>query len=261
MQLKILLLSAFLSSLLPLLSFANPCNQLLEKLPETRKISIGVRNHVGEKYQLEQSLGVGGQAKVVRGTMPKNSGLICDFCKPGESIAVKIADPRDLVAFEALKNEFIVSQKIAENDPKGLFIRTALDVETGVLIMAHDPRSMNLLQFLKKLAIQLNRIQTDYINRQLDEALRILKISKLVHSDLKPQNILITPELKIRIIDFGISAPIGGWAPYLVDRRSYTLPYSSPNQIENGRARFTDDSHAVKIIKARIKAHPYKYEN
>ena len=41
--------------------------------------------------------------------------------------------------------------------------------------------------------------------RDLAEALSILHSKGFVHADIKPENILVTTNLKLKIIDFGIS--------------------------------------------------------
>ena len=47
------------------------------------------------------------------------------------------------------------------------------------------------------------------IAKDLAEALMILHSCGFVHADIKPENILITPNNQLKIIDFGISWKIG----------------------------------------------------
>ena len=47
------------------------------------------------------------------------------------------------------------------------------------------------------------------ISKDLAEALMILHSFGIVHGDIKPENILITKDFQVKIIDFGISWKIG----------------------------------------------------
>ena len=77
------------------------------------------------------------------------------------------------------------------------------------------------------------------------------QIANIVHGDLKPTKILVTPEGVIKIIDFGISRSLrearirlGGETA----RASESVVYLSPQQLDGGRPAATDDLYAFGAV-------------
>lgn len=87
------------------------------------------------------------------------------------------------------------------------------------------------------------------IYNQLLDAIAICHRAEIIHRDLKPENILIDDEGNVRIIDFGLAAPInsfpGGNQP---GRISGTFEFMSDNALMGGAAKFVDDLTAVRKI-------------
>jgi serine/threonine protein kinase len=76
------------------------------------------------------------------------------------------------------------------------------------------------------------------LGRQLARGLAAAHAARVIHRDLKPQNIKVTPWGQIKILDFGVASTTG--APFGVDSLSETrtdrypagtIPYMSPEQI------------------------------
>ncbi|HSW46573.1 MAG TPA: serine/threonine-protein kinase [Phycisphaerae bacterium] len=65
---------------------------------------------------------------------------------------------------------------------------------------------------------------------QVARGLDALHQQHYVHGDTKPNNILITPQGDVKVIDFGQSCPIG----HVKDRIQGTPDYIAPEQIEKG---------------------------
>ena len=60
-------------------------------------------------------------------------------------------------------------------------------------------------QSLDKFLEKVDLFQIIKISKDLAEALKVLHSFGFVHADFKPENILITTNMQVKIIDFGIS--------------------------------------------------------
>jgi serine/threonine-protein kinase len=65
---------------------------------------------------------------------------------------------------------------------------------------------------------------------QVAEALAFVHRCNLVHADLKPENIMVSPQGTITIIDFGFSCPLGSEARTIRGTREYM----APEQVDRG---------------------------
>lgn len=68
------------------------------------------------------------------------------------------------------------------------------------------------------------------IIRQIASALSYLHTKQIIHNDLKPENIIITPNLETVLIDFSISERLGGHQDLKINQLAGTLLYMSPER-------------------------------
>ena len=80
---------------------------------------------------------------------------------------------------------------------------------------------------------------------QLVDVVSYLHSQGIVHRDIKPDNIIVTKDGQLKLIDFGI---------YGEEEEKYTIPagtprYAAPEQIkENGRVKKSMDTYAVAAV-------------
>ncbi len=93
------------------------------------------------------------------------------------------------------------------------------------------------------------------LGRQIAEALEAAHERRLIHRDLKPGKIMVTPKGLVKVLDFGLAkilrpAEVAGGTLTLTATQSLsgTLPYMAPEQLEGRDADERTDIHAVGAI-------------
>ena len=95
---------------------------------------------------------------------------------------------------------------------------------------------------------------------QMLEALAYLHRRHIIHRDLKPDNVLVTPDGKVRVMDFGLASSKATANDNQSDTIVGTLSYMAPEILQQGEASIQSDLFAAGIIMAQILhgQHPFK---
>ncbi|HXQ27638.1 MAG TPA: serine/threonine-protein kinase [Gemmatimonadales bacterium] len=105
------------------------------------------------------------------------------------------------------------------------------------------------LRSLMKHGEPLDQDRALAIARQIAEAVVYLHGQHVVHRDLKPQNILVTPDGKIKIVDFGIALDHPGRRlTWLGSDMVGTPEYMAPEQAKGLRGDERSDIYALGLI-------------
>ena len=213
-------------------------------------------------YEILAPLGAGGMGEVYRA---RDTRL-------GRSVALKILpdsvarDPdrlarleREARAVAALSHPNIVVIHSIERDGDARFITMEL-VEGQSLEHSVVPRGLPIARLL------------DY-TIQLAEALVVAHGKGVVHRDLKPANIIVTPEGRVKVLDFGLAKVVrsdaaagGTLAPTMAAPLSMagevvgTVPYMAPEQLrgEPVDARTDLFSFGVILYELAAGARPFR---
>ena len=195
-------------------------------------------------YQIEAQIAVGGMGVVYR------AQRVDDY---SESVAIKVIRP-------GMCSDDVVQRFLAERQVlAGLRhpnIATLLDGGT----MA-DGQPYFVMEY-----IEGEPITTFCDRRQLSVQQRLLLFKKtaaavqyahqrtVLHRDLKPNNILITPKGDVKLVDFGIAKivrpPAMGRQPAntLPQDRALTPDYASPEQVRGDMALITSDVYSLGVV-------------
>jgi len=159
----------------------------------------------------------------------------------GKNVAVKTPGPEGSIA--GLKREAEMIAQVAPHDPTGLFIRGAFDAKAKALVMEYPEGALPLLEWRTSVPFP-SKESLALVATQLKEAQRILRLARVVHGDLAPSNILVTPDGKIKIVDFGSAAGV-----HETRRKRYgQYGYASHNQENGGPASYLDDSFTLRRV-------------
>lgn len=86
------------------------------------------------------------------------------------------------------------------------------------------------------------------ITAEICEALSHAHSKRIIHRDIKPQNILLTEEGKVKVADFGIARALGTLSTTTHDMVVGSAPYISPEQAKNGQASVRSDLYSLGVV-------------
>lgn len=175
-------------------------------------------------YELIAEIGIGASSSIWR-ARDLSSGRIC---------ALKIVDRGNGVDsryFRQMTNEYRVARRFSHPNLAQVYdlirSRVFFWVTQTALVMEYVP-GVSLAQLRETEKLDVKRLVPLYI--QLADGLGYMHSQDVVHLDMKPQNVIVTPEGQAKIIDFGLCMPKGNY-----NRRVQGTPdFMAPEQIHMG---------------------------
>lgn len=193
---------------------------------------------LGNRYKLLEKVGEGGMARVYR-------GLDIKLNRP---VAVKIlyeqfaADPEFLRRFQ---QEAKAAAKLSHPSIVNVFDEGEED-NIHYIVMEFIEGST-----LKEIIQREGRLPQDeaaQIAYLVCDALENAHSQNVIHRDIKPQNIIITPEGRVKVADFGIARAASG-ATITHGRSLFgSVYYSSPEQARGSNADQQSDIYSLGIV-------------
>jgi serine/threonine-protein kinase len=178
-------------------------------------VSVDIPN-----YRIIEKIGVGANSRIFRARSMRN----------GQDYAVKIVKivkPEDANLVEMLRTEQLVGSGVDHPAIRRVFelrlMRQRLRVRGAILFMEFVT---GVPMADKEFRRPLDDVLRLFI--EVAQGLHAMHLAGFVHADLKPQNILVTPEDTVKIIDLGQSARM-----YQAKTRVQgTMDYVAPEQVQ-----------------------------
>ena len=192
------------------------------------------------RYTLERELGRGGMGVV---WLAMDTHL-------DEQVALKFLPPEfsgDKEAVDSLRREVSKSRRLSHPNI----------VRIHDLVLSEDEPPFVSLEYIDGLNMSDVKVQQEdrlfaweqirSIIRQLCSALDYAHSQKVVHRDLKPGNMMLDREGRLRLADFGLAATLNeSMSRMTADLGSSgTPPYMSPQQIDGRVPKAADDIYAL----------------
>ncbi len=199
---------------------------------------------LAQRYQLVRRLAQGGMAEVWLATdLALTRQVAIKLLKPALAADLVVAERfrREAIAVAQLSHPNIVAVYDAIEDTSGSSRRLAV-----VMQLVNGKSLRQLLDEQRRLSPDL----TIHIGSCIAAALDAAHRSGLVHRDVKPGNILITPDGRVLLTDFGIAKGLGSTGDDLTSLNVMmgTAKYLSPEQVRGKKLDGRADLYSLGLV-------------
>ncbi len=174
----------------------------------------------------------------------------------GRTVALKFLPPQivhDPKQIQRFREEARTASVL--NHPNICTIYEVAEEQGELFIAMEFVEGKSLAEFIREGGLPIARVVR--YGRQLAGALEHAHARGVIHRDLKPLNIVVTPDGDTKVLDFGLAKRTD---PNDVNRKTLlaatattvglagTMPYMSPEQLEGGEASAASDIWALGIV-------------
>lgn len=194
------------------------------------KVKISAGQRLGDYLVLDE-ISAGGMGRIFR----------VQNCISRRIDAMKVllpGLPKEARADERFAREIEVLAKLEH--PNITALRTASRIDDLLIMVMEFVEGRTLEKILADNRLTLEE-KVEYI-RQTASALAYAHARGVVHRDIKPSNIMVTPEGKVKLMDFGIAKVVGDHRLTMTGVALGSIHYMSPEQIQNSDGEFDQRS-------------------
>ncbi|MCX7943006.1 MAG: SUMF1/EgtB/PvdO family nonheme iron enzyme [Deltaproteobacteria bacterium] len=214
--------------------------------PLTRKtIAIGVmppqqteeKIVIGKNYEVVKKLGEGGMGVVFHAIHNLS----------GQEVAIKMLPP-ELSKDDGIRSRFINEARLLAklDHPNIVTLYNFLEEDQKFYLIMQFVRGKTLEEYIKERG-KLSIDEVVNIFSQVCDALGYAHQMGVVHRDIKPANIMITPDMRVKVMDFGIAKLTGGTRLTATGIAVGTVWYMSPEQIRGAELDARSDLYSLGV--------------
>ena len=208
--------------------------------PEPNELNNDPKRLLGGRYRLDRQIARGGMAEVWLG--------FDTFLN--RQIAVKLLKPQlvsDLVVAERFRREAIVCAGLNHPNIVAVYDTVEDDQRQAVVMQYIQGKSLRELLDRRK---RLGPMLTIHMGAAMAAALDAAHRAGLVHRDVKPGNILLTPDGKFLLADFGIAKALVASGEDLTHDNIMmgTAKYLSPEQVRGKQLDGRADLYGLGLV-------------
>ncbi len=196
-------------------------------------------------YRILEQIGAGGMSVVFRAHDERLD----------RDVALKVLPPGTMVETAARRRFHKEALTLSKLNHPNIATVHDFDTEDGTDFLVEE-----LIEGLSLDAMlasgPLSEKEIIHLGSQLAEGLAVAHEHGVIHRDLKPSNVRVTPDARLKILDFGLAVMLrGNTSPTAVTESLSetkglvgTLPYMSPEQLLNGKLDARTDIWATGCI-------------
>lgn len=197
-----------------------------------------VQQIVGPRYRVQRLLGRGGMSTV----------WLADDSRSGRSVAIKMLN-RELSDNPEFRQRFQNEASAARSvsSPNVVQIYSYQEANHSCFIVMEYIRGESLSQVLQRRTLLPEHLAID-VMEQTAHGLSAIHAANLVHRDIKPGNLIVTPEGTVKITDFGIAKAAAAVPLTRTGMVVGTAQYVSPEQAQGKSVTPATDIYSLGCV-------------
>lgn len=194
---------------------------------------------IGDRYKLLSVVGVGGMSVVFK----------AQDIKDGKIVAIKVLNETSDANSHAVRcfiNESRAISMLSHENIVNVF-DMSLDSDIKYIVMEFAD-GQTLKEYMEERKNKLSLEETLNFSEQILLALEHAHEKGVIHRDIKPHNMIVLPDGKLKVTDFGIARAPGSDTISMSDKALGTVYYISPEQASGKETGTYSDIYSVGVM-------------